>query len=287
MTAVSPSSRRMFDILDFVGRAAAPVGVAEVSLRLGMPVSSAHRALASLERSGMIAADGNSSRYVLGPLTRRLFLSFFGGFPVRNAAMPHLRRLATATGQTASLWVRLGWHVVRIAAIEGASAVVDRAPLGVVMPMDVSRSGLVIVATLPAADLDRLAAFAARHWRRRPEGLATRAEAIRRRGFATGADVESGRPPAVVFAIGGVDEPAFASLAIEGPAATVPSESWLELVREFRDQVAAQPRLRFSPFGHLDPDGVILPLETIWRPGGEIPRGDVEPVTRPGQFPSL
>ncbi len=263
MSDISPSSRRIFDILDLVGRSAAPVGVAEVSLRLGMPVSSAHRGLASLERSDMIATDGNSSRYVLGPLTRRLFFSFFAGFPVRNAAMPHLRRLATATGQTASLWVRVGWHVVRIAAIEGASAVVNRAPLGVTLPMDATRAGLAIIATLPDADLDRLSAFTIRHWARKSEGLAQLAATIRRRGFASKADVTGRRPPAIAFAIGGVDEPAFAALVIEMPSVGDPAQAWLDLVGEFRDQVAAEPRLHFSPFAHLDPDSVILPLDGI------------------------
>ena len=73
---------------------------------------------------------------MLGKTVGALRQNLFARFAIRDICMPYLRQLAFASGETASLTVRLGWYGVRIAAAPGTNEVTSSPPLGAVRLLD-------------------------------------------------------------------------------------------------------------------------------------------------------
>ncbi len=127
---MNSSAASAFRALEIVKAASQPIGVTEVARRMGTPVSSAHRVLATLEQAGFAVRYQSSSKWVFGPLGRQLAYSFFSRFRVRQLALPYLRQLSYVTGETISLSVPIGGSAVRIASVSGPGEVVNHRPLG-------------------------------------------------------------------------------------------------------------------------------------------------------------
>jgi DNA-binding IclR family transcriptional regulator len=181
--------------------------------------------------------------------------------------MPYLRQLAFASGETASLTVRLGWYGVRIAAAPGTNEVTSSPPLGAVRLLGEGCASRAILASLGPGATAEYAAWGRRHKKPVPDSKTLeRAFAdIRRRGFATEETAFARGRAALAFALTG-GGPAIAAIAIEGPvldlarpAAHEGLPQWREIVQSVERLVQARPSLFAGPFDHLDPDDIVLP----------------------------
>lgn len=109
--------------------------LAEIARRTGLYKSTILRLIASLERAGF-ARRLDDGRYAVGAAPLRLAERYQRGFRLADHILPVLRRLAAATGETASFYVRDGNGRVCLHRVEGdhpVRAVVregDRLPLG-------------------------------------------------------------------------------------------------------------------------------------------------------------
>ena len=125
---------RGLSVLDALGAAGAPLGLAGLSKRTGFHKSTLLRLLASLERCGHAVrqADG---RYRLGPALLRLGQAYSIGFDLRAALAPALARLAAATREAASFFVREGAGRLCLARVEGREEVRDWVTVGTLLPL--------------------------------------------------------------------------------------------------------------------------------------------------------
>jgi DNA-binding IclR family transcriptional regulator len=109
--------------------------LAEIARRTGLYKSTILRLIASLERAGF-ARRRDDGRYAVGAAPLKLAERYQRGFRLADHILPVLRRLAAATGETASFYVRDGNGRVCLHRVEGdhpVRAVVregDRLPLG-------------------------------------------------------------------------------------------------------------------------------------------------------------
>jgi DNA-binding IclR family transcriptional regulator len=96
---------RAFAILSWMaGRTDGPWGVRELAKGVEMNPSTVHRLLGQLEEEGLVRQDdGGGSGYRLGTEFLRLAWTAAGTHPLRTAALPHLRDLVEASGETATL----------------------------------------------------------------------------------------------------------------------------------------------------------------------------------------
>jgi DNA-binding IclR family transcriptional regulator len=95
---------RAFTILRWMtARDDGPWGVREIAKGVGMSPSTVHRLLGLLEEEHLIGQDARDGRYQLGMDFLRLAWQAAGMHPVRESALPHLRELATVSGETATL----------------------------------------------------------------------------------------------------------------------------------------------------------------------------------------
>ena len=154
--------------------------VTDVAARLGVSVSTAHRLLGMLVYRDF-AEQLPDRRYAAGPVLRRGPVQQASVATLRDAALPHLRRLADAVGETANVMVLAGSDVRFVATAESDQVLRVGDRTGRTLPAHLSSGGKAVLATLDdgqlAAVLEPL-----------DEAAAARVErelrTVRRRGFA-------------------------------------------------------------------------------------------------------
>src|SRR4029077_2143666 len=104
---MSSSAKRSLRILETIGRSARPLGVTEIARAMQLPPGTVFRSLDALVKCGLAARYQESSRYIVGATVERLQRSLLARFRMRDACLPYLHQLASASGETASLHVRL------------------------------------------------------------------------------------------------------------------------------------------------------------------------------------
>ena len=126
-----------------------PVTLTEVARRAGMPVSKAHRYLASFIHAGLVAQRERSGRYELGPFARELGLAALARTDILNRAADGLEALGQTTGLTVlmTVWADGGATVVRWE--RATSPVLTSFGLGSTLPLLSSASGRIFLSFLP------------------------------------------------------------------------------------------------------------------------------------------
>jgi IclR family transcriptional regulator, acetate operon repressor len=154
--------------------------VTDVAARLGVSVSTAHRLLGMLVYRDF-AEQLPDRRYAAGPVLRRGPLQQASVTRLREVALPHLRRLVDAVGETANAMVLAGSDVRFVATVESDQVLRVGDRTGRTLPAHLSSGGKAVLATLDDEQLAVLlepldAAGAAR--------MERELRTIRRRGFA-------------------------------------------------------------------------------------------------------
>lgn len=109
---------RALDILLAFLRDGPEQGITDLGRTLRLPKPTVHRLVRALVSRGFLARDPRTGRYRIGASILRLGTLFLVGADVRQAALPVLRDLARATGETANLNVIIDNHRVCIEKVE-------------------------------------------------------------------------------------------------------------------------------------------------------------------------
>jgi IclR family acetate operon transcriptional repressor len=252
---MSSSAARALRILDRIARAGRPLGVTEIARESSLAPGTVFRSLDALARSDFIARYQASSRYVLGSAAERLRRSVIAGFRMRESVLPYLRQLASVSGETASLHVRLGWYDVRIASAPGTAEVTNAPLVGETRPLGDFYAGRAMLAFLSDAEIARYRVWSSEHGVLFRE---TERHAVKEGGFALG-DADVAGAHAVAFPVR-PNEEAIAAIAIEGPVfSRIGSHprgfsDWREIIAHVEALARAQASLFENPYAHLDPD---------------------------------
>jgi DNA-binding IclR family transcriptional regulator len=94
---------KALDLLDLFTRSQPQHGLSHLARASGLNKATCHRLLTELQSRGLVEQTGPAREYRLGPAVLRLASLREATVPTRDAAMPILRRLAEATGETAHL----------------------------------------------------------------------------------------------------------------------------------------------------------------------------------------
>jgi IclR family acetate operon transcriptional repressor len=166
---VHASTANVFQVLRLVSGAEEPLGVTEIARRLRVPVSTVHRALTTLEHAGYLTRSA-AAKFEVGARTERLVSGGFKRFAMREASLPYLQQLATASGETTTLCVRLGWYALRLVAVAGvANALPLRPRLGQPVLLHIDAGCRALTAGFDAGERADYLAFVRS---RRPDRLA-------------------------------------------------------------------------------------------------------------------
>jgi IclR family acetate operon transcriptional repressor len=211
---------RALHLLDLLEAEAGDVGVTALAGAARLSVSTTHRLVHALAAAGLVAQDPDTERYHLGPrliaLGRRAEARF-------GLARWHgeLQRIAAATGESASLGVRLGREVLIADHVPSAQPLRFDAGIGSRVPIHASAMGKAMLAlagdpVVEVAGLGELERFTERTLTDRA-ALAGELEAIRRRGWAINDGERNPGVRAVAVTIPTNAADTAAAIAVQGP----------------------------------------------------------------------
>lgn len=128
--------------------------LSECSAVLGFSKATTHRILHTLTRREFLRLDSDRGTFTLGVTNLHLGIEFLERIDLRHEALPMLRELAEATGETVHLGRLSGTHVVYIEKVESSQAVRMYSRVGDSMPAYSTGIGKTILAFLDDAEVD-------------------------------------------------------------------------------------------------------------------------------------
>jgi len=143
---------RAFAILDLLAEDGGELGGAELSARLNLHKSTAHRLLTVLERNCYVDRSPANGKYRLGWKLIDLGMRAIARLDVRELARPKLERLMDETGETAHLGVLRKGEVVSVANVQSRRSLRTPATVGQRAPAHCSSQGKAILAFLSPED---------------------------------------------------------------------------------------------------------------------------------------
>lgn len=137
--------------------AAHPTGIslADLSRETGLTMTTAHRILASL-RSKNLAREMSDGLHGVGIGTLVLSGAYLAGIDLRSEALPHLKELNEATGETCHLGMLTSPHVVYIEKLDSRHPVRMVSRVGSVMPAVRTAMGKAILSSASAEVVNRV-----------------------------------------------------------------------------------------------------------------------------------
>lgn len=147
---------RALTLLEALGDSRGEVGIAELSKRVGLHVSTTHRLLATLVARGYARQSPETGRYALGAKALHLAESYLSQMDLRRIGRPVLEWLSQATGETANLVILDGHEALYLDKAEGPQSLRIFSRIGRRAPLSCTAVGKVLLAFRSAADLDTL-----------------------------------------------------------------------------------------------------------------------------------
>ncbi len=211
-----------------------PLGVTDLAQRVSLPKSTAARLLSSLTREGIAEQVPGETRYRLGP---RIATLAAGVRPTRSLvalARPHLASLAGSVGEAAGLSIPDGFLMHYVDQVASAHPVGVRDWTGTRLPMHAVSSGLVMLAHVLPAELDR---YLATPLERFTDRTVTEPDAVRERlrrvlidGYAWTREEYAEGITSVAAPIADEDGEVIAAAHVHGPAYRFPAPGAEETV---------------------------------------------------------
>jgi IclR family transcriptional regulator, KDG regulon repressor len=150
------SVERAIRVLRALSEEGAGLGLAELSTRVALPMSSVHRLLATLGDHGFVAQDAVTGNYRIGVFAFEVGSAFLRHIRLQEIAYPHIQELSRVTYQTANLALRDGAFATYIDQVQSPLPfqVVPRS--GARVPLHCSGVGKVFLAGMASAELNEI-----------------------------------------------------------------------------------------------------------------------------------
>jgi len=197
------------------------IGISELASRLALYKSTVHRTLRTLEERGFIVQNPQNQKYRLGFKLFELGNAVIAKLEVREVALPLMRQLGFSTSETVTLNVRDDDDRVCIEKVEGTESVRIVVQIGLRAPIYVAAPGKVLLAYLPADDIERILkgnlGYTATGERREKQALRDELSLIKERGYSLSASERSVGTLAVAAPIRNHEGKVIACIGLSGP----------------------------------------------------------------------
>ncbi|MGB0960149.1 MAG: IclR family transcriptional regulator [Halocynthiibacter sp.] len=148
-TGLVQSVDRALEVLECLARQKTGQRVSDIAPETGLPISTVHRLLTTLERRHFVQQNPANGTWSIGPRAHSIGESYTLHDKLVLPARPILRKLRDRTRETANLGVIQAEEAVTIAQIESREIMRAIAPPGGRVPILNSGMGKAIVATWP------------------------------------------------------------------------------------------------------------------------------------------
>lgn len=210
----------------------------ELSLSVGLPPSTAHRILITLQRHGYVELDEATQTWMIGVESFRIGSAFLLRTNVVEAARNAMRSLMEATGETANLAIADNGDVVFVSQVETHNPIRAFFRPGTRGPMHSSGIGKALLAEMPRAEAEGifikkgLPEFTEKTITA-PAALFDNLEAGRARGWALDDEERYMGMRCVAAPIFNAHGEAIAGISVSGPSVRFPDR----IVEEFGPRV--------------------------------------------------
>ncbi|MEM7221658.1 MAG: HTH-type transcriptional regulator BhcR [Pseudomonadota bacterium] len=217
--------------------------LSDLALRVGMPPSSAHRLLVTLQRSRMIEFHESTQEWLVGVEAFRIGNAFLQRNNLVEAGMAVMRRLVEETGETANIAIADHGDVVFLCQVETPNPIRAFFPPGSRTPMHASGIGKMLLAELEQRAVERilqdkgLAEFTPKTLAS-PKQLFEELERIRRRGWSLDDEERYSGMRCIAAPVYDVHGKAFAGISISGPTARLTDAAAPEMATKVRQAAA-------------------------------------------------
>lgn len=165
------------------------LSLSEIAALTDLDVSATQRFTFTLTALGYLRKDEASRKYELSPRLLEFASHYLASSDLVARAAPYLQQLALDTEETTNLTVRDGADIVFVQRIVSRHVLNPAFLVGTRLPAYATAPGLAMLATLPAAEVDRLLAERppVAHTRSTitdPAAIHARLATIRRKGYA-------------------------------------------------------------------------------------------------------
>ena len=217
----------------------------ELALRVGMPPSSAHRSLVTLQKHGFVEFDEATQDWMIGVEAFRIGSSFAHRTTLVEAAREVMRRLMEETGETANLAIADDGDVVFMSQVESHNPIRAFFSPGTRGSMHASGIGKALLADLPRGDVERilqkkgLPEFTTKTLTS-PDALFTDLEEAAARGWSLDDEERYSGMRCVAATIYNAFGEAIAGISVSGPTVRLPDHVVSELgpkIRRAADEV--------------------------------------------------
>ncbi len=152
------SLQRGLTILERLAEVEGGMSLTDVAARVGLPASTAHRLLTTLEQLGFVYQSGDLGLWYVGLKAFRVGSAFVTNRDFVGESHHYMRRLMEQSGETANLAIMDHREVVFIAQVQCHEVMRMSVRLGSRLKIHASGSGKAILAGLPTDELDAMLA---------------------------------------------------------------------------------------------------------------------------------
>src|SRR5262245_34488768 len=161
LTRVPPrpsSIEKAIDVLFCFDLQRPQLRMVDISQRLGLHKSTAHRLLSLLKKRGLVVVDPTTQLYSLGSALVELAWIVLRQQDLRSLCRPYLEQLRQVTNETVSLNIRMGNRRVCIEELPSDQEIKYSQAMGLTAPLHVGAPGKALMAFLPADERERVLA---------------------------------------------------------------------------------------------------------------------------------
>lgn len=151
-----PAVERALSILELLASSRIGLPLADLARQMGLPKSSVHCLLLTLERRGYLHRNARTNRYLFGFRLFTLANMALSGLELRERAAPFLHELARKTSLTTHLAILEQNEAVLIDKVEPPGTLKLATWLGKRMEVHCTGVGKALIAFLPEPEVDRL-----------------------------------------------------------------------------------------------------------------------------------
>lgn len=233
------TATRVADVLLLFTDGPESLGVSAIARSLGLSKTVVHRTLSSLVGRGFLVSDPRTREYALGPSLASLGARALRESGLRRAALPVMRRLHTATGETVTVSARVPDGRVYLDQVESTREIKMTVELGRRFPLHAGSSSTCILAFL---DRDERRAYLEEHALEAltsktitdPDSLRERLASVRATGVAQSDGERQAGAGSVAAPVFSFDGQVVGSLSVCGPAYRMHAEARAAIIPQLR-----------------------------------------------------
>jgi DNA-binding IclR family transcriptional regulator len=238
-----PALERALSLFELLSQARRGLSLSEISRRLGIPKSSAHLIVTTLERRGYLQRNTQTGHFCFGLKLVSLTRTAMASLDLREVARPFLLDLSKRTGLTVHLAVLEGSEAVIIDKIEAPGLLKVATWVGRRMDTNCTGVGKALIAWLPDEELNALFSGCPlpRHNHRTITSLDKLKQELRlarKRGYSVDNEEDEIGLRCLGAPILSHDNRAIAALSVAGTTAQIPLQSVAALAEAVKDTAA-------------------------------------------------